>query len=54
MTEISKETWKKCDIEVFDDDKYFWINKRDLESNYSNREDIFDKCNLKKQNINLN
>ena len=30
MAEISKETWKKCDIEVIDDDKYFWINRRDL------------------------
>ena len=38
MIKTSKETWKKCEIEVIDDNKYFWINRRDLEieSGYSN------------------
>ena len=51
LYQISKEAYKKCEIEIIDDDKYFSINKRDLEieSDYSKREVIFDKCDPEKQ-----
>ena len=51
MCEISKEAFKKCYIEVTDDDKYFWINRKDLEieSDYKNWPQIFDKCDVEKQ-----
>ena len=28
---ISKEKYKKCEIEIIDDRKHFWANRRDLE-----------------------
>ena len=51
MCEISKEAFKKCYIEVTDDDKYFWINRKDLEieSDYKNWPQIFDKCDVEKE-----
>ena len=51
MYQISKEAYKKCEIEIIDVDKYFWINRRDLEieSDYKNWALIFDKCDLEKQ-----
>ena len=50
MCEISKEAFKKCYIEVTDDDKYFWIKRKDLEieSDYKNWPQIFDKCDVEK------
>ena len=38
IIKINKETWKKCEIKVIDDDKYFLINRSNLEieSGYSN------------------
>ena len=46
MTKISKEAYEKCWIETIDDDKYFWINRRDLaiESDYKYWAVIFGKC----------
>ena len=38
MNKIRKEAYKKCEIEIMYDNKYFWINRRDLgiESDYKN------------------
>ena len=51
MYQISKEAFNKWSIEVIVDidNKYFWINRKDLEieSDYSNWAMIFDKCDLK-------
>ena len=42
---------KKCEVEIIDKGRYFWINRRDLEveSDYDNWAQIFDKCDLEKQ-----
>ena len=47
MSKISK----KCEIEINDKGKYFWINRKDLgiESGYKNWAVIFDKCDQEKQ-----
>ena len=31
MSQISKEAYKKCEVEIIDKGRYFWINRRDLE-----------------------
>ena len=31
MSRISKEASKQYEIEIINDNKYFWINRRDLE-----------------------
>ena len=51
MGQISKEAYKKCEVEIIDKGRYFWINRRDLEvePDYDNRAQIFDKCDLEKQ-----
>ena len=51
MFEISKEAYEKCEIEIIDDKKQFWINRRDLEieSDYKNWAVICDKCDPEKQ-----
>ena len=38
INKIIKEVYKKSEIEIMYDDKYFWINRRDLgiESDYKN------------------
>ena len=42
---------KKCEVEIIDKGRYFWINRRDLEveSDYNNWAQIFDKCYPEKQ-----
>ena len=30
LSKISKEAYKKCEIEIIDKGKYFWINRKDL------------------------
>ena len=49
--QISKEVYKKYEIEIIDNGKYFWINRGDLEieSDYKNWAVIFDKCEPEKQ-----
>ena len=49
--QISKEAYKKCEVEIIDKGRYFWINRRDLEaeSDVANWAQIFDKCDLEKQ-----
>ena len=43
---------KECEVEIIDKGRYFWINRRDLEveSDYDNWAQIFDKCDPEKQN----
>ena len=51
MSQISKETYKKSEVEIIDKGRYFWINRRDLEveSDYDNWAQIFDKFYPEKQ-----
>ena len=51
MSKISKEAYKKCEIETIDKGQYFWVSRRDLqiESCYSNWAAMFEKCDLNKQ-----
>ena len=51
MVQIIKEGYKKCKVEIIDKERYFWVNRNDLEveSDVANWAQIFDKCDLKKQ-----
>ena len=51
MVQISKEGYKKGEVEVIDKGRYFWVNRKDLEveSDFANWAQIFDKCDLEKQ-----
>ena len=51
IIQISKEKYKKCEVEVIDKRRYFWVNRKDLEvkSNVTNWAQIFDKCESEKQ-----
>ena len=31
MLQIIKESYLKCEIEIIDEERYFWINRKDLE-----------------------
>ena len=50
MEQISKEAYKKYEVEIIDKGKYFWINRRDIaEADIANWAQIFDKCDPEKQ-----
>ena len=51
MANITMKSYLKCEIEVFDKGKYFWINRKDLEveSDVANWAMTFDKCDPEKQ-----
>ena len=51
MVQISKKAYKKCEVEIIDREKYFWVNRKDLEveSDVANWVQIFAKCDPKKQ-----
>ena len=51
MIQISKEGYKKCEVEIIDKGRYFWVNRKDLEveSDFANWSQIFDKCDSEKQ-----
>ena len=51
MVQISKERYKKCEVEIIDKGRYIWANWKDLEveSDVANWAWIFDKCDLEKQ-----
>ena len=51
MANITINSYLKCEIEIIDKEKYFWINRKDLEieSDVANSAMIFDKCDPKKQ-----
>ena len=50
MVNITINSYLKCDIEIIDKRKYFWINRKDLEieSDVANWAMIFDKCDPEK------
>ena len=37
MNKIGKEAYEKCENEIIDDDKYFWINGRDFKIELDNK-----------------
>ena len=45
MVQISKEGYKKCEVEIIYKGRYFWVNRKDLEleSDVANSAQIFDK-----------
>ena len=51
MIQISKEGHKKCEVEIIDKGRYFWVNRKDLEveSNVASWAQIVDKCDSEKQ-----
>ena len=51
MIQISKEPFKKCEVEMIDQGRYFWVDRKDLEveSDVANWAQIFDKCDPEKQ-----
>ena len=51
MIEVGKEAYKKCEVEIIDKGRYFWVNGKDLEveSDVANWAQILDKCDLEKQ-----
>ena len=51
VVQISKEGYKKCEVEIIDKGRYFWVNRKDLEveSDVANWAQIFDKCDPEKQ-----
>ena len=51
VVEITKETWGKCEIEIIDKGRYFWVNRKDLEveSDVDSWAQIFYKCDSEKQ-----
>ena len=51
MANITMKSYLKCEIEIINKGKYFWINRKDLEieSDVANWAMIFDKCDPEKQ-----
>ena len=53
MVQISKEEYEKCEVEIIDKGRYFWVNRKDLEeeSDVANWAQTFDKYHPEKQKI---
>ena len=51
IIQISREGYKKCDVEIIYKERYFWVNRKDLEvqPDVANQSQIFDKCDSEKQ-----
>ena len=51
MLQISRKQYKKWKFEIIDKERYFRVNRKDLEaeSDVANWPQIFDKCHPKKQ-----
>ena len=51
MVQNSKKGYTKCEVEIIDKGRYFWVNGKDLkiESDVTNWAQIFDKCDPEKQ-----
>ena len=51
MVQIIKKGYKKCEVEIIDKGRYFWVNRKDLEtkSDVANLAQIFDKCDPEKR-----
>ena len=56
MLQISKKEYEKCEVEIIDKGRYFWVNRKDLEveSYVANWAQIFDKCDPKSKNTDMN
>ena len=55
MLQISKEEYEKCEVEIIDKGRYFWVNRNDLkvESDVANWAQVFDKCDPKNKNTDM-
>ena len=53
--QINKEVYKKCEVEIIDKGRYFWVNRNDLkvESDVANWAQVFDKCDPKNKNTDM-
>ena len=51
MLQISKKEYKKCQVEIIDKERCFWVNRKNIEveSDVANWAHIFDKWDPKKQ-----
>ena len=51
MTQISKEGYEICEVEIIDKERHFRVNRKylEVESDVTNWEQIFDKCDPEKQ-----
>ena len=51
MVQTSKEAYKKCEVEIIEKERYFWVNRKNLEveSDVANWAQILNKCDPKKQ-----
>ena len=56
MLQISNKHYEKCEVEIIDKGIYFWVNRKDLEveSYVANWVQIFDKCDPKSKNTDMN
>ena len=56
MIQISKEEYKKCEVEIIDKGIYFWVNRKafKVESDVVNWAQIFDKYDPKNKNTDMN
>ena len=57
MLQISKEEYEKCELEIIDKGRCFWVNRKDLQvgSDVGNWTQIFDKYDPKKnKNTDMN
>ena len=52
MVQICKKEYQKCEVEIIEKGRYFWVNRKnlELESDVANWAQIFDKCNPKNKN----
>ena len=52
MVQISKERYEKCEVEIIDKGRYFWVNRKDLEveSDVANWAQILDNVIQKNKN----
>ena len=51
MVQISKKGYEKCEVEIIDKERYFGVNRKDLEveSDVGNWAQIFEKCDPERQ-----
>ena len=50
MVQISKNGFEKCEVEIIENGRYFWENRKDLEvePDVTNWTQSFDKCDTEK------
>ena len=56
MLQISKEGHKKCEVEIIDKGRFFWVNRKDLEVelDVASWAQIFDNVTQKNKNTDKN